>query len=226
MEIKKLPSVDLENKKGLFLQIGLVLSLLFVIAMFSWSQREIVIQDLSGPKQFIEQEMIDNTVQEKPKEIPTVQAVKATADLVEIVKNDAVIVQDLDFSDFSDEPIQIIQPPAREEVARPENIPMLRVEKMPSFQGGDLNTFRDWVQKNVVYPEMAQANNIQGTVTLTFVVNTAGEVVDVEIVSSPDKLLSDAALKAVRSSPKWTPGMQSNRPQAVKMSIPVQFVLR
>lgn len=106
------------------------------------------------------------------------------------------------------------------------NIPVLRAEKMPKFEGGDLNTFRDWVQKNVEYPEEVQKAGIQGTVTLAFVVDVEGNVTNVEVLSSPDKMLSDSAVKVVASSPKWTPGVQSGGPQAVKMTIPVQFVLK
>lgn len=106
------------------------------------------------------------------------------------------------------------------------DIPVLRVEKMPIFEGGDLKTFRDWVQKNVEYPEEAQKAGIQGTVTVSFVVSKEGKVTSVEVLSSPDKLLSDSAVKVVASSPKWTPGVQSGDPHAVKMTIPVQFILR
>lgn len=228
MELKKSPSANLENKKGLFLEIGLTISLLFIIGMFSWNQKEKVIKDYTPPAAIFEEEMIDITVQEEKKpEQQETRAIQATTDILKVVSNDATITTEFDFStEFSDVPIEIVQPKVTEETVAPENVPILKAEVMPKFQGQDYTTFRDWVQKNAVYPELAKNNNIQGTVTLSFVVNTNGEVVDIEIISSPDRMLSDAAIRTVRSSPKWTPGMQKNRPQAVKMNIPVKFELR
>ena len=40
MEIKKSPKVDLQNRKGLFLEIGLIISLLIVIAAFLYAPKE------------------------------------------------------------------------------------------------------------------------------------------------------------------------------------------
>ena len=40
MKPKKNPEVSLENKRGLFLQIGLVISLLIVLGAFKWESKE------------------------------------------------------------------------------------------------------------------------------------------------------------------------------------------
>lgn len=227
MEVKKSPSADLENKKGLFLEIGLTLSLLLIIVMFGWSQKEKTVVSFAPPPVVYEEEMIDITTQEEEQVRPPVRAITAAADILEIVQDDAVIDVPMDFSqDWTDEVVEIIQPKVVEEEVAPENVPMIRVEVMPTFQGGDLLKFRDWVQSNVVYPKLAEENGISGTVFIQFVINTAGELVDAVVTVSPDKMLSDAALRTVMASPKWTAGMQRNRPQAVSMSIPVEFVLR
>lgn len=105
----------------------------------------------------------------------------------------------------------------------PQDVPVLRVEEMPKFQGGGTSDFQKWVQARIKYPQEAVNNNIQGAVTLSFVVNTAGEVVDVEVVSSPDSILSEDAVRVVKSSPKWTPGMQRGKPQAVRLNIPILY---
>ena len=43
MEIKKSPKVDLQNRKGLFLEIGLIISLLLVVLAFMYAPRSIVL---------------------------------------------------------------------------------------------------------------------------------------------------------------------------------------
>ena len=63
---------------------------------------------------------------------------------------------------------------------------------MPTFQGGDLNTFRNWVQEGLRYPQGALDAGIQGRVVITFVVGKEGSVTDVEILQSPDTRLSAA----------------------------------
>jgi protein TonB len=97
--------------------------------------------------------------------------------------------------------------------------PFMIVEVKPTFRGGDIEKFREWVQKRVVYPQLAQENNIRGRVYLTFVVERDGSVTTVNIVKGVDKLLDDAAKKAIEASPKWSPGLQRGRPVRVRFSI-------
>jgi protein TonB len=101
--------------------------------------------------------------------------------------------------------------------------PFIIVEVPPTFRGGNLDKFRDWVQKRVVYPQEAQDKGIQGRVYLTFVVERDGTVTNVRIAQSPDKLLSDEAEKAIQSSPKWSPGLQRGQPVRVRFSMFLNF---
>jgi len=90
------------------------------------------------------------------------------------------------------------------------------VEVMPKFRGGDINKFREWVQKKTKYPEIATINGIQGKVYVTFIVERDGTVTNGKVVKGVDPLINDEALKAVMSSPRWTPGRQ--RGEAVRVS--------
>ena len=56
------------------------------------------------------------------------------------------------------------------------------VEVMPSFKGGDINKFREWVMKRTNYPQAAVDNRIEGKVYLTFIVETDGTVSNVTVV--------------------------------------------
>ena len=106
-----------------------------------------------------------------------------------------------------------------------DDTPLLFVEDMPSFQGGDLNKFRNWVQSRLKYPAIAQENNIQGKVTLSFVIEKDGTLTHIEVLQSPDRSLSEEASRILAQSPKWTPGKQRNIPVRVKYILPVDFVL-
>ena len=97
---------------------------------------------------------------------------------------------------------------------------------MPTFQGGDLMKFREWVQKRLRYPQIAQENGISGRVTLSFVIEKDGSLTNIEVMQSPDRSLSEEAIRVVQSSPKWTPGKQRNQPVRVSFTLPVMFQLR
>jgi len=101
--------------------------------------------------------------------------------------------------------------------------PYFQVEVMPMFRGGDLNKFRDWVQKRTPYPPAAVENKIRGTVFLTFIVEKDGSVSNVTVVKGVDPLLDDEAVKSISESPKWTPGLQRGQAVRVRFSIPLNF---
>ena len=104
--------------------------------------------------------------------------------------------------------------------------PFLIAETMPSFQGGDLNTFRNWVQQNVKFPQIALENGIQGRVSCSFVVNKDGSIVDAEVIRGVDPSLDKEALRVINSMPKWSPGKQRGKPVRVKYTVPVTFRLQ
>ena len=99
------------------------------------------------------------------------------------------------------------------------------LEVPPKFRGGDLDKFREWLWRRVVYPPEAQSKGIQGRVYLTFVVERDGTVTNVNIVKGVDKLLDEEAKKAVEASPPWSPGLQRGRPVRVRFSIYLNFAL-
>lgn len=103
--------------------------------------------------------------------------------------------------------------------------PFMIVEVPPSFRGGDLEKFRDWIQRKAIYPQIAQDNGIQGKVYLTFVVERDGTVSNVTVVRPVDPLLDEEAKKAILASPKWSPGLQRGRAVRVRFYIPLVFTL-
>ena len=56
---------------------------------------------------------------------------------------------------------------------------------MPKFQGGDLTTFRNWVQGKVRYPQVAQENGISGRVVLQFVIERDGRLTNIVVCRPP-----------------------------------------
>jgi len=102
--------------------------------------------------------------------------------------------------------------------------PFFEVEVMPSFRGGDLSKFREWVGKRTNYPQAAIDKKIRGTVYLTFIVEKDGTVTNVTIVKGVNPILDEEAIKAISESPKWSPGLQRGQPVRVRFLIPLVFM--
>ncbi len=107
-----------------------------------------------------------------------------------------------------------------------EDMIFVVVEDMPTFKGGDVNKFREWVQSNVNYPRIAAENGIQGKVFVMFVVDEKGQITQPEILRGVDPSLDDEVIRIVSSSPIWSPGLQKGIPVKVRFSITVNFQLQ
>lgn len=223
MEIKKSPKADLKNKRGLLLEVGLVISLLLVIVAFSYTPKEKRIEKIDLQVAPVEEQLVEITRQtQEPPAAPKKVEVKVISDLLQVVTNDTKIATNLDFTEF-DEDVEVVQTvPVEEEVVEDDQ-PFLIAETMPSFQGGDLNTFRNWVQQNVKFPQIALENGIQGRVVLSFVIEKDGRLTNIQVLQTPDRSLSEEAIRVLSKSPKWSPGKQRNQVVRVKYTLPVDF---
>jgi len=101
--------------------------------------------------------------------------------------------------------------------------PYITVEEMPTFMGGDINYFRQWVQSRTRYPEEALENQISGRVVLTFVIEKDGSLSQLKVLKGVHPLLDDEAIRVVSSSPKWKPGFQRGNAVRVRYTMPLIF---
>ena len=101
-----------------------------------------------------------------------------------------------------------------------------RAEVNPSFVGGD-KAMMEYLRDNVVYPNAAMQDNLEGTVFVDFVVGTDGVVRGIEVTdatsSAVDQSFRNEAIRVVQSMPKWLPGRQNDKPVNVQFSIPITF---
>ena len=96
-------------------------------------------------------------------------------------------------------------------------------DEMPTFQGGDLSEFCNWVYSNIKYPQEALEKGIQGYVVVKFVVEKDGTISNFQVLQSPDKTLSDAVVEVLQKSPTWNPAKQNNKLVRVTYTLPVLF---
>ena len=100
-------------------------------------------------------------------------------------------------------------------------------EVMPSYMGGDLNTFRSWVIQHLRYPDEALKNGWQDNVVVQFVVNREGYITydSINVIQSKYSVLAEEVKRVVASTARWTPGVQNGRAVSVMMTLPVTFMI-
>lgn len=229
MEIKKTPKADLENRRTLYTEIGLVVALLVVWGAFSYSTKEKAVASLREDTQVVEVEDMVPITQETPPPPPEAPKIPVLSDQIDIVEDDIKV--DDNFMSLEDDAnlgVEIMDyvEEVKEEVVEEEAIPFQLVEEKPSFNGGDANEFSKWVNSKLQYPEIAKENGVQGRVTLQFTVNPDGSVSNVKVLRGVDSSLDKEAVRVVSMSPKWKPGKQRDRAVKVTYTFPVIFQLK
>ena len=226
MEEKKSPKANLENKKLMFIQIGMVISLLIAWLAFeykNYDKREID-ESLLNREIVEDLEMTEITKQEEQKPQP-VELPKQTTQL-EIVQDD-VEVEDIEINAEVDqqEVIEEYVPVEVEEEEVQEQEIFQIVEEMPSFPGGEAKLM-EYVAKNIKYPQIARETGIQGRVFVGFVVEPDGSISNVKLLRGIGGGCDEEAMRVIKSLPKWKPGKQRGKAVRVSYQIPVFFKLQ
>ena len=227
MELKKSDKANLEKRRGLYFEIGLLIALGFALLAFELKSSPKVEERAEGPVQVaIEEEIVPITRQDEPPPPPP-EPPKVT-DILEIVADDVQVDTQIHIDievDLMTE-ISIIEY-TQVEIEEEEEVFLFAViEDKPMFNGKEADVgFREWVNTRIVYPPVAQENGITGRVFTEFVVDRDGSVIDIKILRGADPLLDAEALRVLRQSPKWTPGMQRGRPVKVRYQFPFSFQL-
>ena len=229
MEIKKSDKANLENKKLLFTELGLIVSLAITFGAFEYTSKETKVSTLEDTAEVVLEEEIIPITQETPPPPPAAPKIPILSDQIDIVDDEIELDDDM-FMNLEDDAslgVEIMDyVEVEEEVVEEEAIPFQLVEEKPSFQGGDANQFSKWVNSKLEYPEIAKENGVQGRVTLQFTVEKDGSVTKVKVLRGVDPSLDKEAVRVVSMSPKWKPGKQRDRAVPVTYTFPVIFQLR
>ncbi|MBT7619853.1 MAG: energy transducer TonB [Flavobacteriales bacterium] len=232
MERKKNPKADLESKKGIFVLIGLIISLSLSILAYeskSYDNLDAGFGDLTMDELF--EDEIDITRPEPPpppKEDPPPPP--EVPEEIEIKENEEELENELEVDDAETDQDDMMEMPEEEfEEA------FISVEKMPML--GDCKNedctqseIMRFIARNFKYPEIAKANGVEGRVILEFVVEKNGKIGRVKILKGLDKHVDKAAIEVVeklndKKSPKFSPGRQIGKAVPVKYTVPIKCTL-
>jgi len=225
MEAKKSQKADLERKKAYFVQIGFIIALAAMLVAFEWKTYDVKQVEMGTRQvQQVQEEMVEITQQNKP---PPMAAPPAQTTLIHIVSDEVEVTEDLIIDAEASQLTQIeaYTPPTvveEEEVVEAEIFTV--VEESPSYPGGDIARIQ-FLQDNIVYPQMARESGIQGTVYVTFVVERTGAVTDVRVLRGIGGGCDEEAVRVIKAMPKWHPGKQRGKPVRVQFNMPIKFTL-
>lgn len=229
METKKSKKADLENKRGLFLSIGMFMALAIILYAFNYSSKVTKVESLGQVVATeVNEEMVPVTRQEEVKPPPPPPP-PAVVEILNIVDDQTTINEELEIMDTEatkDTKVEVkVAQMVKEEEDKPEEEIFVVVEDMPQFPGGEL-ALRKYIATAIKYPTIAQENGIQGKVFVNFVVDRDGRVSNAKIARGIDPAIDKEALRVVMSLPKWKPGMQRGKPVRVSYTVPISFQLQ
>ena len=224
IEKKKSKKADLENKKVIFIEIGLIIALAAVLVAFEWKSYEK--QEIDLATRAVDdtpEEMIEITQHEKP---PPPPKPPQQTTIIEIVEDDMEIEDEIEIDVEADEEtvMQDYIPVEEEEEEEEEAQIFTVVESMPTFPGGDVARIK-YLNENIQYPQMARESGIQGRVFVTFVVEKDGSVTDVRVLRGIGGGCDEEAVRVIKNMPKWVPGKQRGKPVRVQFNMPILFKL-
>ncbi|MCB0662356.1 MAG: energy transducer TonB [Saprospiraceae bacterium] len=239
----KYPEADVFRSRGTYLNLGVALSLLFIVLAFNWTEYE---DDVFIPEDALvlpdEIEMEPPRTAEPPPPPPP-----PPPPVIEEVPDEEIDEEDEpEFVDNSvteeqvvEKPIEAPKPPPPPPPPPPPKVEEIFkvVEDMPRFPGceseGDkaakdqcaTKKMLEYIYKNIKYPAIARENGVEGTVVVQFVVEKDGSITASKVVRDIGAGCGDEAQRIVDMMPKWIPGRQRGNAVRVQFNLPVRFKL-
>ena len=226
MEAKKSKKAAIENQRGSWLLMGVVVALAFMFVSFEWTQHDVRLAASLANDPIFEEVLVPITYPEEKLEPPPPPEVKAS-ELIEIVTNEQEVTEAVaTVSEDQGQPYEIVWvPPVVETEKVDEDVIHVSVEFMPEFPGGTAALMK-YLGANIKYPTISQEMGSAGKVIVQFVVDKDGTITDPTVVRGIDAYLDKEAIRVISSMPKWKPGVQNGKKVRVKYTVPVVFRLQ
>jgi TonB family protein len=97
------------------------------------------------------------------------------------------------------------------------------VSEMPSFLGGGVDKFREWIVVGIREGDYIIKNTDKGTMIVNFTLNKRGDIEDITIVKGINKELDEQVVKVFASAPRWEPAKQQGHAVRVQYNMQIHF---
>ncbi|MDR1006763.1 MAG: energy transducer TonB [Bacteroidales bacterium] len=226
MEIKKSDKANLENKKGLFLEIGLIVALSLIMFAFEYrsfdkGDDEQVIRRDDVAIENIDIPQTENTPPPPPEEIPPAEPTE-----FEITSDDMEINNDFNVGDMFANTANVGPVISKKDISNEEDLEkeeeIVLVVEEQAVPPEDLDLY---IQKNLVYPEAARQAGITGNVIVNFVIEKDGSLSNIKIIRDIGGGCGEAVVKLFQNMPKWKPAKQRGKAVRNQFGKTVRFSL-
>lgn len=227
METKKAPHKDMNRKRGMFFNFGMILTLVLVISAFEYKfYDDLAVIDV-GTLEKEPEEMIDIPIikQSQP------PAQKIVSPIVTEIENDVDIKKvEMEMEEFAEEtaPKEIEKPklPETKQPIPEEVIPeIFIIVENPAEPKDGMKKFYEYIGKHIEYPKQARRMGIEGRVFVQFVIERDGSLTDIQVIKGIGAGCDEEAVRVLKTAPKWNPAKQRGKTVKQRMSIPIYFKL-
>ncbi len=224
MEQKKSPKADLTRKTGLFLNIGLVVSLALVIGAFemrNYEENDLV--DLGSIDESFEEMLEIPPTEQPPPPPPKIQQPEIiVVEDEEEIEEEVEVEFDVEITDDTEiEEMVAAEEPAEEVVEE-----IFTIVEDPAEPNGGMQAFYKYVGSKLKYPSQAKRMGVEGKVFVEFVVDKDGTLTNVRAVRGIGAGCDEEAVRVIKNAAKWKPGKQRGRAVKVKIVLPISFKLQ
>jgi TonB family protein len=88
---------------------------------------------------------------------------------------------------------------------------------------GGRAAYKQYLEKNLRYPELALENNVEGRVTIQFTVETTGELSNFKVLKGIGFGCDEEVIRLIRRGPKWAPTKRDEVAIRDKVKVRVRF---
>lgn len=237
MSPKKNPKFDLERKRFLFFQTGLLVVGASVLAAFSWESPEYRNQKNKFVKEKIITEYVVDETRKIEKELQIQPKIKTNEEKheqqIDVNSNPNELSQTTKKTSETNPNVGVVNPfkSGNIIVINPKvELPDIDLDEIvipdieASFPGG-YGKMVKFIQSEINYPEIIRQAGIQGKVYVQFVVEKDGSISAIEVKRGVDKELDREAKRIIRQMPKWIPGETKGLKVRTHVMLPINFVL-
>jgi protein TonB len=235
MEHRKNDKSNLENKKTVFLLVGMLLVLSCTYAALNMKSFTKLVYDFDMQVEDDLSELPPITTPPPPPPPPPPAEKPPVEPEIKLVEDDVITeIPDFDDTDLDDKIIDD-EPIGDSDDDVIEDVPMTFVSNMPTYpECADLKSnmerkicteklMQSKIQANFDMPAIAQEMELEDVIYVKFVVNKKGIVGGIEILKGRHEILNKEAMRAVGLLPKLNPGMNLDRPTSVMYTIPIRI---
>jgi TonB family protein len=119
------------------------------------------------------------------------------------------------------------------------NKPTLQMERMPIFGEycGYMQDYRAakqcsdkavlaFIYENMDYPDFARINGIEGSATVSFIIDKIGNITEIEVLNGVCDEMKKECIRLIESFPNWSPALRNGKPVSVQLRLPIEFELK